>query len=244
MALLNIRTNKNKCGKCGKEIKQNNDVNNSNTNFCLKSNSEFCSSCFVKVIEKRIRKHWRELNVDSVQKKNSVQKESKIDLENKNKCAIIVFDDLSEYFLKQIITSPFFEIKKINLININTAKMTTKKTEKNTVFLVLPLTLDDVVSSLLGYYFTGKKNLKHRVNHTLNNKANNKVITNVNTNIITMLEVLSNEEIRRFCELKKIRFAFKTDSINQFITELDTKYPGTKHSLHSTLHQLRKHKLY
>ncbi len=174
MNLLHIRKTCNKCGRESKEV--------------------FCDSCFVKVFEKRIRKHLRQLPFEKL----------------KN---IIVTDKVSEYLIKRIITAP---------INIS------HKTTNNKTIIIAPVTTDNAIEGLLDYYFTGKKQKINQKNNQL---------------VFPLLESITNEELKRFCQLKQLPYTKKQTDIGKFISTLEAKYPGTKHALYSTLQELRKQNL-
>ncbi|MBI3033482.1 hypothetical protein HYY69_08465 [Candidatus Woesearchaeota archaeon] len=182
MNLINIRKTCNKCGRESKEV--------------------FCDSCFVKVFEKRIRKHLqRQLPFKTL----------------KN---ITVTDRICEYLIKKIITAP---IKITYQPLSNTIKTKISKTN----LIIVASTTDDAVESLLGYYFTGKQ-IKSKYN--LKTKSN----------LFPLLEPVTNEELKRFCQLKKLPYLKKQSDIGRLLSQLEAKYPGTKHALYSTLQELRK----
>lgn len=176
MGLLNI--NIKKCNKCNKQL-----------SF---SQKEFCDSCFIKVFEKRIRKHLRQLPFEK--------------LEN-----IVVVDKVCEYLIKKIITAPI--------------QISPKKNKNRKTMTMAPITTDDAVESLLNYYFTGKKQKNDRLEFPL-------------------LEPITHEELKRFCQLKSLPYTKKQTSIGKFLSTLEAKYPGTKHALYSTVQELRKQKFY
>ncbi|GAF92620.1 unnamed protein product, partial [marine sediment metagenome] len=149
----------------------------------------YCKNCFARVIEKRVRKYLR---INKVIRKND---------------KLLVFDNVSLWFLKKIIKDPSIKIvfKKLKpeLSKVfENKKIKTLAKSKKANKIVLPWTADDEISLFLKAIFSNKKpkNLGQIQSY------------------VKLFKVITEQELVMFSKIKKLGYKEKKKTdINQMI---------------------------
>jgi hypothetical protein len=184
-------------------LKQNKKLcNKCNKNTTLHT---YCKKCFLHIVEKRIRKNIR-INIGF--KKND---------------RVLIMEPICKHFISkfsnliniQYIPKSKFGIKKWNdKIYIN--KLLIEYINNNKIkYTFIPLTINNEVSLYIESLFKGLKP------KSINNK--NKIYQLFNT--------ITSEELLRFCNYKKIKYIPEKSKINDFINDIEKRYPGTIFSM-------------
>lgn len=170
-----------------------------------------CSECFSRIIEKRIRK---ELRVRKLIRKND---------------KLLVFDGLSLYFLKKILTMPVKTVfKKLDVVvdeTIFTNKTLEKlKSKHKTNKTIVPWTLDNETSYFLESLMENKKP---------------RYISYVD-GFVKLFRTIQEDELIQFAKIKKMGFKLmKANTAKEILDVMDSKYSETKFSLLKSIEEVK-----
>ena len=170
-----------------------------------KTKHTYCRKCFLHIIEKRIRKNIR-INI-------GFKKDDKI-LVMEPICKYII-NKFSKIIEIHYISKSKFKIKNWNE-NVYKNKLLLEFIKKNKIkYTFIPQTIDEKIHPYLNSLFKGEK-----LKTILNNKK-----------IYPLFNKITSEELLRFCNYRKIKYLQKKSKINEFLNNLENKYPGTKFSI-------------
>jgi len=181
-----------RCKRCNKDI----------------SETEFCRGCFIRIIEKRIRKTLR------------------MGLGFKKCHKVLVMDPLTRYFaenLSPIISveykpKSFFKVK-IWDESIYRNKELLDYIKKNQIYAALiPLTMESDLEFYLGKIFSGRR-----------------VYIKRPKTIFPLFHTLNSEELKLFCKYKDIRFKIHKGRLGLFLDKIENQYKGTKSSFKNAI---------
>lgn len=190
-----------KCVKCSKPSK------------IKVQNLETCESCFLKIIQKRVRK---ELRINKLIKKND---------------KILIIDDgsaeakLSEYLLKEIIKSlpVTITVKKLSYELGNSVKGDYNK-------IIIPWCADKEDEYFLNCIFENKK-IKYNGHYKIKDKT-----------YIKLLLLVLEKEVELFAKIKKFNFNKKKQKtvVSEVLDKLEEEYPEIKFSLLKSTKEISK----
>ena len=178
------------CYKCKKEAEQK------------IGDKDLCSSCFMRLAEKRIRKCLRDAGIKKGDK-------------------ILVLEPITEHFIEKILTMPFekvskkledFGIKKLSDVYSNSKlKDYIEKEIVNTV--IIPWTKDHEIEQILGNLLQNETKL-------------------IDERFVKIFKTLTQKNVIEISKKIKIKYKQEKFSaaLNK-IEELEEKYPGTKDSM-------------
>lgn len=209
-----------KCIKCSRKSQSN-----------FRHIGPLCRECFLKVIEKRLRK--------DIRASKAIQKNDKILLINNESKEYYVGEFLLKSIIKQLPVK--IDIKKSKSLEI--PQNISKKYGK----IIIPWSLDDEAEEFLNEV-VGKNKIKAK-NQNKNKKKIKKPTESKKE--IRLLKNISEEEIAFFAKIK--RFKYKTAKLKtkygnpvpsrsktkKMLDELEKKYPGYKFSLLNSIKQVK-----
>lgn len=182
---------------------------------CLKcnreTNNEFCDGCFKEVIEKRLKKDWRQHKIQP-------------------HATILVMDTLSKEYLPKMVSTlqvlvykpqRYFGIDQWSLQVLHNKKLQNFLKKQKIDYIILPLVMDTLIEQFLEFLFLNKR---YPMYHT---------------KFIFMFRSLTNEEFKRLITLKNIKIAHAPQQFQQQIDTMEQQYPGTKFGMYKSMQTLQ-----
>lgn len=174
---------------------------NQKSSISMKHLGDLCKPCFVKVVEKRVRKELRT--------KNPLKKNNKIVIINNNSKESAV----SEYLLKKIIKDLPVDITLKKSTKLNLSSKTLKKYNK----IIIPWSLEDEISEFI-------ESLFNKTSITKFSKKSIKLLKVLSEEEIAMYAKIKKLEYNKQIKRKKSKVKIMLDN-------LENRYPGYKFSL-------------